>query len=128
MGSQIAIVRVTDMSTASCRLQGTPGLQLLDAAGHVLLDSKTQGASGLPHVSPGDKVWTLGHLGSVTTMVEVQNYCGPVTPILPTTIAMLLPSNGERIVATANADGTVPPCNGSPGDAGSISMNGWATS
>ena len=67
----------------------------------------------------------MGHLGWVTTMVQVQNYCGSVTPVLPTTVALYLPSNGGRIVAAADPAGGVPPCLGSPGDTGSIAMNGW---
>jgi len=125
MGSQIATVKVTNTSSTSCRLKGTPRLQLVDAAGHILIDSKTLGASGLPHVSPGDKLWTMGHLGWVTTMVQVQNYCGSVTPVDPTTIALYLPSNGGRIVAAAGSGGGVPGCLGNPGDTGSIQMNGW---
>jgi len=125
MGSQIATVKVTNSAATKCRLRGTPRLQLVDAGGHILIDSKSMGASGLPHVSPGDKLWTMGHLGWVTTMVQVANYCGSVTAVLPTTIALYLPSNGGRIVAVANSSGGVPGCLGAPGDSGSIQMNGW---
>ena len=125
MGSQIATVKVTNSGATKCRLRGTPRLQLVDAGGHILIDSKSMGASGLPHVSPGDKLWTVGHLGWVTTKVQVSNYCGSVTAVLPTTIALYLPSNGGRIVAVANSSGGVPGCLGAPGDSGSIQMNGW---
>jgi len=125
MGSQIATVKLTNTTTTNCHLRGTARLQLVDAAGHILIDSKTQGASGLPHVSPGDKLWTIGHLGWVTTQVQVANYCGSVTAVDPTTIALYLPSNGGRIVAAAGAGGGVPGCLGAPGDTGSIQMNGW---
>ena len=126
MGSQIATVKLTNTTTTNCHLRGTARLQLVDAAGHILIDSKTQGASGLPHVSPGDKLWTIGHLGWVTTQVQVANYCGSVTAVDPTTIALYLPSNGGRIVAAAGPGGGVPGCLGAPGDTGSIQMNGWA--
>ena len=126
MGSQIATVRLTNAATANCNLRGTPGLQLVDAGGHILIDSTTAGASGQPHVSPGDKTWTLTHNGWVTTMVQVSNYCGTTTPVMPTTIAFLLPSSGGRLVAAAGSGGSVPPCYGNPGDPGSIAMNGWA--
>ena len=125
MGSQIATVKVTNSGATKCRLRGTPRLQLVDAGGHILIDSKSMGASGLPHVSPGDKLWTMGRLGWVTTMVQVANYCGSVTAVLPTTIALYLPSNSGRIVAAANSSGGVPGCLGAPGDSGSIQMNGW---
>ncbi len=126
MGSQIANIRLANASAVACLLQGTPQLQLVDAAGHVLIDSKTQGAAGLAHVSPGDKTWTIQPLGRITTMVRVANYCGATTPSLPTTVAFILPLDGGRIVARANAAGVAPGCLGSPGDAGSIQMNGWA--
>jgi hypothetical protein len=126
MGSQLATVKLTNASAATCKLRGTPRLQLVDAGGHILIDSKTLGAAGLPHVSPGDKTWLLAHNGWVTTMVQVTNYCGATTPVLPTTIAFYLPSNGGRLVAAAGPGGSTPPCNGRPGDAGSIAMNGWA--
>ncbi len=125
-GSQIATVKLTNASSATCNLRGTPRLQLVDAGGHILIDSQTQGASGLPHVSPGDKTWPLVPSGWVTTMVQVSNYCGATTPVLPTTIGFYLPSNGGRLVAAAGPGGSVPPCYGSPGDPGSIAMNGWA--
>ena len=126
MGSQIATVRLTNASSTTCRLRGTPRLQLVDAGGHILIDSSTQGASGLPHVSTGDKTWTLAHSSWVTTMVQVSNYCGATTPVMPTTIGFYLPSNGGRLVAAAGSGGSVPPCYGNPGDPGSIAMNGWA--
>jgi hypothetical protein len=126
MGSQIATVKLTNAATATCRLRGTPGLQLVDAGGHILIDSAAQGTTGLPHVSPGDKTWTLAHNGWVTTMVQVSNYCGATTPVMPTPVAFRLPSNGGRLVAAAGPGSSVPPCNGNPGDPGTIAMNGWA--
>lgn len=126
MGSQIATVKLTNAASATCKLRGTPRLQLVDAGGHILIDSKTQGAAGLPHVSSGDATWTLAPNGWVTTMVQVSNYCGSTTPVMPTTVAFYLPSNGGRLVAAAGSGGSVPPCYGNPGDPGSIAMNGWA--
>jgi flagellar hook-length control protein FliK len=126
MGSQIASVKLVNTSALACLLQGTPQLQLVDAAGHTLLDSSTAGESGLPRVSPGDRAWTIAPADWVTTMVQTSNYCGSVTPVTPTTIAMILPSGGGRLVAAADPRGGVPGCNGSPGDVGVIAMNGWA--
>ncbi len=125
MGSQIASVTLTNASSATCTLRGTPGLQLVDAGGHVLIDSKSAGAAGLPHVSPGDEAFILAHGKSASTMVKVAEYCGSATPVMPTTVALLLPSGGGRLVAAPGPGGSVPPCNGSPGDPGSIQMNGW---
>ena len=126
MGSQIATVKLANASSAACVLQGTPQLQLVDADGHVLIDAETQGSSGLAHVTPGDRAWTIAPGDWVTTMVQVSNYCGTMTPVTPTTIAMILPSDGGRLVAAADSHGGAPACNGSPGDPGVIAMNGWA--
>ena len=63
----------------------------------------------------------------MTTLVRVANYCGATVPVLPTTIAFILPSNGGRMVAAAGPGGGAPPCYGSPGSAGLITMNGWTT-
>lgn len=126
MGSQIATVKLVNASSASCVLQGTPQLQLVDAAGHILLDSAGAGASGLAHVAPGDRAWTIAPGDWVTTMVQTSNYCGSITPVTPTTVALILPSDGGRLVAAADPRGSVPGCNGSPGDQGVIAMNGWA--
>lgn len=125
MGSQIASIRLTNAASAACSLRGTPGLQLVDAGGHVLIDSKAAGADGLPHVSPGDRAVVLARDGSASTMVRVAEYCRSLTPVMPTTVAFLLPSDGGRLVARPGPGGGVPPCNGSPGDPGSIQMNGW---
>ncbi len=126
LGSQIATVKLTNASSTACDLRGTPRLQLVDAGGHILMDSQTQGASGLPHVSPGDKTWPLVPAGWITTLVQVSDYCGATTPVLPMTIGFYLPSNGGRLVAAAGPGGSVPPCLGNPGDPGLIAMNGWA--
>jgi hypothetical protein len=124
MGSQYASVTLTNTSSVTCKVRGTPESQLVDAASTILIDSKTQGASGLPHVAPSDKAFLLAHNGSVRTMVQVSNYCG-AAPVLPTTVAFVLPSNGGRLVAAPVPGGDVPGCLGASGSAGSISMNGW---
>lgn len=126
MGSQIATVLLTNASSSTCVLRGTPRLQLLDKANHVLIDSKTAGASGLPHVAPGDKTFKLAPSSSITTMVQVANYCGATDPVLPTTIAFYLPNASGRLVAKADPSGGVPGCLSSPGSDGTIQMNGWA--
>lgn len=126
MGSQIASVTVANTSSTSCKVQGTPEVELVDANGVILIDSQTAGANGLPHVSPGDHVFVLGHDGFVTTEVQVSNYCGTATPALPTTVAFVMPSSAGRIVAAPGPGGSTPGCLGAPGSPGSIAMNGWA--
>ena len=125
MGSQIASVKITNIGSVKCKVRGTPETQLVGADGTVLIDSKDQGASGLPHLSSSDITWTMGPLGALKTEVQVSNYCGSAVPSLPTTVAFILPSHLGRLVAVAKSGGGVPPCNGNPGDKGSAAMNGW---
>lgn len=124
LGHQIASVTLTNTSTHTCTVQGTPEVELLDAHGNILIDSQTGGASGLPHVAKGAPAFHLAHGGSVKTLVQDDNYCRPA-PALPTTIAFVLPVNAGRLVAARGLGGSVPPCSSSPGSLGSISMNGW---
>jgi hypothetical protein len=124
-GHQIASVVLGTKGQATCFLQGTPQLQLVDAIGLIVIDSAEVGAAGLPHVDAGDPSLPLGPGESARTQVSTANYCDNVAPTLPTTIAMVLPSDGGRIVLDPGPGGDVPACMASPGDAGSIDMNGW---
>jgi hypothetical protein len=124
-GHQIATVSLTNTSTHTCTVQGTPEVELLDAHKNILIDSQTGGPKGLPHIAKGAPAFHLAHGGSVRTLVQDDNYCG-AAPALPTTIAFVLPSNAGRLIAAAGPGGGVPPCTGNPGSLGSISMNGWA--
>lgn len=124
-GHQIASVALTNGASSPCVLQGTPQLQLVDAVGLIVIDSMEQGDGGLPHVDPGSPTFLLASGDVITTMVSVSNYCGNAAPILPTTVALVLPSDGGRIVLDPGAGGDVPACMASPGAPGSIEMNGW---
>ncbi len=124
MGHRIASVTLTNTSSSPCIVQGTPELQLLGHYGAVLIDSRTEGPSGLPHVSPGAPAFRLARSASLTTQVDTDNYCG-FAPTLPTTVAFILPSGPRRLVAAPGPGGGVPPCLGAPGSAGLIAMNGW---
>jgi hypothetical protein len=124
-GHQIASVTLTNTSTHTCTVQGTPEVELLDAHKNILIDSQTSGPAGLPHIAKGAPAFHLAHGASVKTLVQVGNYCG-AAPALPTTIAFVLPSNAGRLIAAAGPGGAVPPCTGNPGSLGSITMNGWA--
>ncbi|HTC85740.1 MAG TPA: DUF4232 domain-containing protein [Candidatus Acidoferrum sp.] len=125
-GSQIATVKVTNTSTATCTIQGTPEVELVDAHGAILIDSQTSGPSGLPHVATGAPAHHLAHNASLKTQVKADNYCGSGSPALPTTIAFVLPSGGGRLVAAPGPGGAVPPCNGAAGSLGTIVTNGWS--
>ena len=124
-GHQIATVTLTNSSTHTCTVQGTPEVELLDAHKNILIDSQTGGPNGLPHIAKGAPAFHLAHGASVKTLVQDDNYCG-AAPALPTTIAFVLPSNAGRLIAAAGPGGGVPPCTGSAGSLGSIAMNGWA--
>ena len=123
MGHQIASVTLTNTSSSPCIVQGTPAVELLGHDRAVLIDSRTEGASGLPHVTSGDPRIRLRTGASLHTQVDTDNYCG-AAPALPTTVAFILPSGHARLVAAPGPGGDVPPCLGkrSPG---TIAMNGW---
>ena len=124
-GHQIATLRLVNDSPGTCVIQGTPGLQLVDAHGAVLIDSATSDQPVVPHVDPGDEVFLMDHGTVIATMVQVANYCGALDATPPTTIAFLLPSGGGRLVAAPGPGGDVPGCMSDPGTPGSIDMNGW---
>ena len=125
-GSRIADVEVTNTSRRACLVRGTPGLQLVDASGRILIDSVAAGPSGEPHVAPADPTLELGPAGHLRTEVQVSNYCGP-SPSPPIAIALTLPSGGGRLVvmpgAGVSSAEAAPPCLGPT--ASHIAMNGW---
>jgi Protein of unknown function (DUF4232) len=123
-GHQLASVTLTNTSAHTCTVQGTPEVELLDVHGAILIDSQTGGASGLPHIAPGSPAFHLAHGASLKTTVQDGNYCGAAAA-LPTTVALVLPVGAGRLVAATGPGGTTPPCLGSPGSLGSITMNGW---
>ena len=125
-GSRIADLEITNTTTRPCFVRGTPGLQLVDARGRVLIDSATAGPSGQPHVTSTDPTLELAPDAHVRTEVRASNYCGPA-PSPPIDIAFTLPSGGGQFVARAasgvSSAEAVPPCLGSTGS--HIEMNGW---
>ena len=125
-GSRIADIRVTNGGSRPCRIQGTPGLALVDATGRVLIDSTAAGPSGRPHVSATDPRFELAPGEPLTTEVQVSNYCGP-TPVAPVDISFDLPGGGGRFVVGpepgVSSSEAVPPCMGSTPS--SITTNGW---
>jgi Protein of unknown function (DUF4232) len=117
-GSRIADVTVRNTSSSACRLPAAPPLQLVDGSGRVLIDGGHSASTGTIQ---------LAAAATVTTLVDVSNYCGaPATP--PVRITFDLGASG-RLVATppTPTDDTVPPCNGST-VAASIQMQPWSRS
>jgi hypothetical protein len=126
-GSRIADVEISNATDHPCFVRGTPGLELVDAGGRVLIDSSTAGPSGLPNVTSTDPSFELAPGTQLRTDVAASNYCGP-DPSSPIDIALTLPSGGGRLVAVpgpgVSSDLAVPPCLG-PSASGQIGMNGW---
>ena len=116
-GHRIAHVQLTNAGSVSCTVHAMAKPQLVDGRGSVLIDGTNPPSSGFLTVAPG---------GTLKTLVQDGNYCGPA-PVAPVTVAFVL-SGGGRIVATpvSPTDTTVPPCNGAPGSAGDIEMQPWA--
>ena len=118
-GSRFAHVEVTNSGTAPCTMPAIDQAQLVDGHGSVLLD-------GAPPATSPDVTLTAG--GVLQADLSASNYCGP-DPVAPVTVAFVLPGGSVRFVATplSATDTTgVPPCTGSSGSPGLISMMAWA--
>jgi hypothetical protein len=115
-GSRTAHLELKNASSSPCTVQSLAKPQLVDGHGSVLIAGKAPTSYSQLTVAPG---------GTLTTLVQDSNYCGP-TPSAPVSVAFVL-ADGRRIVATpfSPTDGTVPPCNG-PGQPADISMHAWA--
>jgi hypothetical protein len=114
-GSRIANVELTNSGSAPCTAPAVARARLVDGSGTELI----QGAQ-----PSGGATITIPAAGSVTTLVQVSNYCG-AKPVAPVGIAFDI--NGVATVLAkpaSNTDATVPPCNG-PGQPGSIEMQPW---
>jgi hypothetical protein len=119
MGSRIATVRITNTSFTACKLRDMPRVELVSSKGTVLIKGKAASKTAATH--------TLGALKSLTTEVSDSNYCG-AAPAKPVTLEFILAYTAGRVVSipmTATDTSGVPPCNGDPGSAGSISMHAW---
>ena len=120
MGQRFADVQLTNTSQATCIVFAKSRPQLVDGHGAVLIDGTAPAASSGISFAPGSVL---------KTQVAVGNYCGPASVVAPVSVAFVLSGVSARVVATAvsptDQDG-IPPCNGNPGDPGTISMHDWA--
>lgn len=120
-GSRIANVRLVNTSFASCYVRNFPRVRLVSATGATLIGGTSASTTASTRV--------VAPLHYVKTEVSASNYCGPLFTA-PATLTFKLPGTLGRVVAiplsTTDTSG-VPPCNGSPGSAGSISMHAWHT-
>jgi hypothetical protein len=121
-GSEIANVRIANTSFHTCDLRDYPRVELLSGHGVVMLQGTPASGTAPIHV--------LHPLGVLKTQVRDANYCGPAYAA-PVTLAFVLPGTAGRVVAMPPLDSTslsgVPPCNGAPGSAGTITMHVWHT-
>jgi hypothetical protein len=116
-GSRIATVELQNTGSGSCTIASVDRPQLVDGAQKILIDGATPTAAPDVEVAPG---------GKLTAMVRTGNYCGPVAPTAPVTVAFVLP-DGSRLVAEPQSATDlfgVPPCNG-PETPASIDMQPW---
>ena len=116
-GSRIATVELKQTGSVPCGLETMARPQLVNGHGDVLIAGSAPVRTTTMHFAPGEVVRTL---------VRTSNYCGPA-PQPPVTVAFVT-SDDALFVATAlsPADTTLPPCNGTPGSAGTIEMQPWA--
>lgn len=113
-GHRIASVELTSNGKSDCTLHALAKPQLVAGDGAVLIDGVGINSS---------TVLTLHYYDVVSTMVDVDNYCGPA-PVAPVTVAFVFPGPEGRVVATAMSPtdtSGVPPCMGT--NPGSIDMH-----
>ena len=112
-GTRFGTVRLRNTGTGSCLVSGTPAIQLVDGQGTVFLDSANLGNPA--SASPAKPVFTLraGGSNAIFLMAGLTNYCG-ADPVAPVRLALVLPADLGRVVATAPAgvEITMAPCNG----------------
>jgi hypothetical protein len=117
-GNRIATIELKNTSAADCLL--TPyRLSLVDRGGRgqgLILGRELH--AGIPIASGA----------TVHTLVDVSNYCLAYLPVEPVSIRLDDPLEHGDVVLAPVAGGLsgVPPCNGAPGSAGSISQQPWA--
>ena len=120
-GSRIADIFLVNTSFVSCTVRNYPRVNLVSSHGVVMIGGGAASTTAALH--------TLAPLGFLKSEVEAGNYCGPAFT-KPVTLTFTLPGSLGRVVAiprsSADVSG-VPPCNGSPGSAGHISMHAWHT-
>jgi hypothetical protein len=121
-GHRIATVVMTNSGSAPCNTLALDRPQLVQGA---------EGANVLINGAPPEPsaTLTLAAGGTLQTLVQDSNYCGPDVSTGPVTVAFILSSGTGRVVAApvsaTDLDG-IPPCNATPGSAGTIEMHPWA--
>jgi long-subunit fatty acid transport protein len=119
-GSRIASVRLYNTSFTTCYVRNFPQVRLVSGTGHTMIAGHSASTTGSTH--------SIAPLHYLRTEVQDSNYCGG-SYATPVTLTFTLTGTLGRVVAiplsTTDSFG-VPPCNGSPGDPGSINMHAWS--
>ena len=118
-GSRIGSVELVNSGVGPCTMFALAQPMLLDGAGSTLIEGAHPPVSEVLVIAPG---------GTLSTLVQASNYCGP-EPLPPVTVAFVLPGGLGRVVATppSSADTYgLPPCIGGAGTPGNIEMQPWA--
>jgi hypothetical protein len=116
-GHRTAHVELTNAGSVACLVESQPKPQLVAGDGSVLTDGTA---------TPGSPLLTVAAGGTLSSIVQDDNYCGP-DPVAPVTVAFVF-TGGGRIVATPESPtdtSGVPPCMG-PGNPGVIEMQPFA--
>lgn len=116
-GHRIGMLKVTNTGSSACSLPAAVTPSLIDRNGRDLIVGK---AATLQPV-------TIPIGGSLETLVQAGNYCGP-TALEPATIVLAF--TGQRLVAQPAAGDTssgVPPCSGEAGPTDSLTIQPWRT-
>lgn len=126
-GSRFGTLAAQNTSATDCTVSGAPGVQLVDGKSNVFLDSANLGAPAT--ATPTDVIVLHGgRADSLYLVVQLSNYCG-AAPSPPVTVALVLPENLGRVVASNDAGVNVDmaPCNG-PGAATTLDVQQpWST-
>jgi len=114
-GQRIATITLTNREDGDCVLGEFERVQFVDAGNQPLIDGPA---------APG--VVTVPAHSSVSTLVEIGNYCGPA-PEQPVGIMFVNARGGILLIGSPEsaADMSVPPCNG-PNAPATIQMQPWA--
>jgi hypothetical protein len=120
-GSRIADIELVNTSFTACAVRNNPRVRLVSAHAATLINGPAASTTGATHVLAG--------LGFLKAEASASNYCGHAYA-KPVTLQFVLPGTLGSVIAipvSPTDNGGVPPCNGAPGSAGTISMHAWHT-
>jgi hypothetical protein len=114
-----AHVHLSNVSSATCNMRGTPRSQIVSGSGSVIVDS----GSGSGEISTGDPVWTLIPNGVVYSIIEWDNWCKSA-PKQKVTVAVYVPFGLGRLQAKAPGDAPIANCSSS-GSKSKVAATQW---